>query len=326
MSFLFLRKIRWIELLAIIIVGSLLASCNISPPSKVSGSNANHTEKVITPITSTSSTTMPPVNTGSIAVNEDNLHIQTNDVITCSPGNHDARWPPNHLVLATDRTTYNSSETQQITDYVDALLQTDETTGSIANISTPFPSTLGWATGGIGYCLTELEVTNTGGTTIQVPQVDVRLMATPQQNIYRYRLIDACSLSLKTPCKCGECGSGGGNCSLYSANIQLGMGQQNSLFSATPSSDSSCGEMTLKSGSTLTLFLSFKASPPTPLIYSLTTELTLQTANSQQILALPQLGHSVAFASSSQFSCYALQGQSFVQESLYPSAPGANCI
>lgn len=333
----FSRKVRSIEIVAIFAILTLLMGCSVSTNGYNGQSSNTSVSQVETPTntvapttamtpTATSGTSSTPsplsINKGNVSVDADGLHIQATDGIECSPGYKLGHSPPNHLVLATSRTTYNSGEIQQITSYLDALSQTDETMPSIDSITTPLPASLTWASG--ASCSTTLEITNTGNSTIQIPQIDARLTAASQQNNYQYRLIDACSMLSADKCRCGGCGGAGGSCSVYAATIQLGVGQQDSVFSSTPTSMDTCGQMTLAPSSTLELYLSFSSSPPSNLMYSLTTELTLKTASGQQVLALPQLGSSVAFADNSQFSCYGLQNQTFVQ--INPDTTTSNCI
>lgn len=309
------HKVVSIKLLIIVVILTLLVGCGSTNRNngQAAETNVNHIETPTDTSTASDLANHPSANKGNVVVDADSLHIQSDDRIECPQGDHPKPFfPPNHLVLATSRTMYNSTEVQQIKSYVNALFQSDDsTTTLIDSIATPLPVSLTWASGDMG-CAVTLQITNTGDTTIQIPQVDVRLTAAPQQNNYQYRLIDVCSIILSDSCRCSGCGAGGGSCSYYFANIHLGTGQQGSVFNDTPVSDSSCGQMTLAPSSTLYLNLLFSPSLPNHLMYSLTTELTLKTASGQQVLVLPQLGDVVAFADQSQFSCYGLQNQTFV--------------
>ena len=317
----FFLKYRFTKILAICAIFTLLAACGTS-------ANGSNKQTTIPPIKSIQA---PEINPGTTSINASELHIQS-DGIECSPGNLSVHAPPNHIVLADNRTSYTSTEIQQIRDYLSARAQTDETTTGIAGLKTPLPSTLQWVIGTLSttdLCNLNLEITNTGNTTIQIPRVGARLVAAPQQNTYQYHLINACSLLSPEQCTCNGCGGGPGSCFTYSALIQLGMGQKGSLFSSTPMVDPTCisSQLTLTPSTTIEFNLSFGSPPPNHLAYSLVTELTLQTASGQHVLALPQLGSSVVFADKSQFSCFDLKNQSFVVETkpLF-SDYATNCI
>ncbi len=62
-------------------------------------------------------------------------------------------------------------------------------------------------------------------------------------------------------------------------------------------------------------------------VYSLTPELLLDTSNgAQQTVMLPQLATRLYFANPSQFSCYTLQGDTFVQVSTNPENSPGYCV
>jgi hypothetical protein len=156
-------------------------------------------------------------------------------------------------------------------------------------------------------------LTNTGNTPIQLSRIGVKLKARPQQNTYQYRLIDACSLKVPYCPPTGE--GGGGDCSVYFANIQLGQGEQNDVFSAAPTGFSGCSIPTITPGVQITLLMTFSLATNITqgLIYSVSPIFIVDTGQGEQTFALPQLGSTLAFASANQFSCYGLQGPTFVQ-------------
>ena len=163
-------------------------------------------------------------------------------------------------------------------------------------------------------CEVTLYLTNTGNTPLQIPSVGMQLEARPQQNTYQYRLIDACSVQLPPQPGCYSPSGGGADCSNYFGSIQFGMGEKGAMYSAAPIGEGvNCGILTITSAAQvhLTLDFSLAASIPKNLIYSIVPVFTVDTAQGEQTLQLPQLVSTLAFASASQFFCYALQGTTF---------------
>lgn len=338
MYLLFPQKVSSVQKLFIIALLVLLVGCG-------KGTTSNPT-----PVTGGKT----PLNySGILAIDADGLHIQSLTGIECPPSSSLWLISPNRLVLATSRVTYDVGELQQIVKYLDAFYHTDETTYSINKISMPLPASLRWVVGGynVGWnvdlskmayhvdgeetgCAADMEITNIGNTTIQIPQAGVRLTQPPQQNNYQYRLIDTCTIISLAECECHGCGSSPAHCQVYGAGIQLGMGQKGSVFADTPTAypimndqgtEIPCGELTLRPGQTTELLMGFYSlPPPSHLIYSIVPELTLVTANGRQVLALPQLGNSIAFINQSQLSCYGLQGHTFVLEK--SGQPDQHCL
>jgi len=312
---------QWTKILAICAILTLFMACgtsnsaNTSQITKMAGAPAKNASNK----QNTETAGVRAINVGKISIDVSGLHIQSVDKIECDPGSSLSHTPSNQLVLAENRTSYTGAEIQQIRDYLSELAQTDETTTAIANLKTPLPSTLSWVSGAIrnaNYgCYTILEITNTGNAVIQIPKVSARLAVIPQQNTYHYRLINACSLLSLSKCRYQGSYSGGPEiCASYLATIHLGMGQKGSVFSTTPTTGPGCRQMTLAPSTTTELYLSFTSPPPNHLVYSLVTELTLQTAKGQQVVELPQLGKTVAFADKSLVTCFNLQNQSPIVE------------
>jgi len=199
-----------------------------------------------------------------------------------------------------------------------------------ANPNAEPPPTLRWVLGGptgeipatTGInCEVNLNLTNTGTTPIQIPKVGVQLETSPQQNSYQYRLIDVCSLFPQPQQRCNFPGGGGGACNFYFATVQLGLGAKNDVYSAVPAGInnnttpySDCGTLTIASAAQVQLSITFSLAPGTPnnLIYSILPVFTVITAQGEQTLSLPRLVSTLAFASANQFSCYGLQGTTFV--------------
>jgi hypothetical protein len=236
------------------------------------------------------------------------------------------------LVFTSDPTTYSQNKIAQIQSYMQG-----------GGSSSAPPSTLQWILGGsvdpipgvgdrdnhdqyYAPCGVDLTLTNNGNASIQIPQVGVQLQGPPEQNSYQYRLVDACSLGAQPPCP--PVGGGGPVCSKYSASIQLGLGEQGTVYSAVPQGEGdNCGTLTIAPSTQVDLILVFSLTAHTPknLIYSIVPVFTVDTAQGQQTLTLPHLGSTLVFASANQFSCYALQGSAFVLLQS-PSAPPNWCM
>ncbi len=327
-------KTQIAELLAVLLLIVLLTSCGTQNQA-INSSNTTLTSSTTpTSSTSTLSDNLSPNKTG-VSVDRDNLHIDASDGIQCPSGAITQGQPDNpgplvnavganNLVLATDRLTYDANELQQMRDYLNTfrsgsaqiphtlrwVLGGPTDTGRILNID-------GKASGYIYDCGFKLELTNTGQDSIQISSVGAQLTADTQQNTYQYRLIDQCTL---TQC---QFGAGPSSCSQYFATIKLGTGSINTVFSATPSGrDTSCGEFTLNPGDAKSLYVYIYSSQN--LIYSVVPQLVLSTSSGPNTLTLTDLTSTLAFANGSQFTCYGLQGDTFVAETSPP--PTSLCI
>ena len=270
-------------------------------------------------------------NKNGISIDQSGLHIDASDGIQCplgavnngppaNPGPFVAKLWGNNLVLATDRLTYDANELQQIKDYVNQM----------GNPTASAPDTLQWVLGGPtdtshsvytdgqvrGYiydCGVSLGLTNTSQNTIQISNVGFQLAGDTQQNNYNYHLVDICTLNFGC-----QAGGGPGDCSQYFATVKLGTGPVNTVFSAVPvGHDSSCGELTLNPGDEKTLYVYLYSAQN--LIYSVVPQLVLTTASGPNTLTLTDLTSTLAFANGSQFTCYALQGDTFVAETTPPT-------
>ena len=292
-----------LRMLAIISLLALFAGC---------GQNSNLKSRVVA----------PPLAKG-IAFDVSYLHIYSAEGIHCENHSHyvlDVDTLPNapraNLVLTTDRLKYDSGELQQMLAYVGAVYGLVD-----LPLSQP-PSTLSWVPGGVKVylpaaeltgCYGEMEVTNVGKNTIQIRSMDVRLTAVPQQNRRRqYRLIDLCSLVPKS-ITCPPEGAGG---TPLVYNFQLSPANKGAVFSAqTLNGDGQVQnglETTLNPNDTVFVYAAFNSSPDN-LIYSVVPDLVFDTPDGQQTVALPQLASTLYFADDSQFSCYSLQRDTFVQ-------------
>jgi uncharacterized lipoprotein YajG len=276
--------------------GHLANTANPAPTSNMSGTQTGDQSVRLTP------------NKKGIFIDQSGLHVDASDGAQCPLR---PVTTGNNLVLATDRLTYDANELQQISEYVN----------SVDHPTTPVPDTLRWVLGGytsdIYACGISLGLTNTSQNSIQISNAGVQLAGDTQQNNYHYRLIDICTI---TP----YCRSGGGpsNCSQYFATIKLGTGPINTVFSAIPVGISSCGELTLHPGDEKTLYVYIYSAQN--LIYSVVPQLVLTTDTGPNTLNLTKLTSTLAFANDSQFTCYALHGDTFVAET--PQRPNSNCL
>jgi hypothetical protein len=322
-----------VRVLAVCLVLVLLSSCaSQNPPT--SGATTTPIPATPTPgITSTPTTNIDnslTTNPTGISIDKGGLHIDVAKGIQCpsdalskgtsaNPGPGDfVPDQANNLVLTGDPQTYDSSELQQIQDYMTAFF------GSGDSTSAQIPDTLRWVLGGpigksrffnIGLknsyaydCEFEMQITNTSQNTIQIASVGAQLTASPEQNTYQYRLIDLCTVN-------NLCRFGGGpsTCNVDYATIQLNAGSANQVFSAPPvAADTSCGELTLQPGNVEALDVYFYS--PQNLIYSVIPQLVLDTSGGQNTLLLPEMTSTLAFANDSQFTCYGLQGGTFTVE------------
>jgi len=236
-----------------------------------------------------------------------------------------------HLVLASDRTNYSQTEITQMRSYLTSYLENGGVfNGMILSRGIAPPPTLRWVLGGETAplpgtlsnplsegCAVTFTLANRGTTPIQIPKVGVQLQARPQPNTYQYRLIDACSITGSIPSfpYCPPTGEGGGgSCSVYAATVQLGMGEQNDVFSAVPYSAPDCGALTIPPAAQVSLKLAFSlaANVVQNLIYSIVPVFMVDTTQGEHQLSLSNLVSTLAFARASQFSCYRLQGTTFV--------------
>lgn len=233
----------------------------------------------------------------------------------------------NQLVFTSDHTIYSQDEIAQIKSYMQSGGSPPSTLQSILGGSVdPIPGVGDNHDQYYAPCGVDLTLTNNGNTAIQIPHVGVQLQRPPEQNSYQYRLVDACSLGSQPPCP--PVGGGGPICNKYSATIQLGQGEQGTVYSAIPQGEGdNCGTLTIAPATQVDLILIFSLSANTPknLIYSIVPVFTVDSAQGQQTLPLTQLGSTLVFASASQFSCYALQGSAFVLLQS-PSVPPNWCM
>ena len=272
------------------------------------------------------------------------MHIYSPDGIQCYerdaiyaetlfPVGDASTLPHGNLVLASDRTKYDSGEVQQMRSYATAYW--------FRKALPPLPSAFSWVSGGLG-CDLDLQLTNTGDATIQLQSMDLLLLNNPMPNNRQYRLIDICSLIPPGGACPGEAGAEAANFyfQLSTGNVKAGkvftpQAQPQHPFGANE------GEQTIPKNNNLFIHVNIVSgepfegqttpspSKPNNLIYSILPELVLDTPSGQQTVALPALSSMLYFSSSARFSCYglyALQGSTFVPNPygppLYRGEPG----
>jgi len=270
----------------------------------------------------------PNSNTGqAIAFDIAHVHIYSQAGIQCYgydflhagplfPVGDASTMPHGNLVLASDRTKYDSGEVQQMRSYATAYWSRGEALPTL-------PSAFSWVSGGLG-CDLDLQFTNPGDATIQLQSMNLRLLNDPMPNNRLYRLIEICSLIPPGACP-GEAGGGAANFyfQLSTGNVKAGK-----VFTPENPFGANEGEQTIPKNDNLFIHVNIVSggpfefqttpSPSTPnnLIYSIIPELVLDTTSGQQTVALPALSSTLYF--STQFSCYALQGSTFVPNTKGP--------
>jgi len=204
------------------------------------------------------------------------------------------------------------------------------------------PSMLSWIPGTIvgdvdmrtligAGCFGEMELTNTGKNSILIRSINMQLTAKPVRTSpsFQYRMINLCALLTgdeRNSCPPQAAGSG----PLFEF-FRLKAAPSGTVF--TPKQEINDSEY--QSGSDIVLHPNDPYALPVlfyfmsldNLVYSLTPELLLDTPNgAQQAVALPQLATTLYFANPSQFSCYTLQGDTFVKGSMDRYSSTAYCV
>jgi len=308
---------KFFKVLLITLLVILLTSCGPG----TSRSTRSH-------VSGTSTTASSP-QASPIAFDIAGLHVQSDYGIECY--NHEANWFPTeraNLVLADNHPLqYDAPELQQMSKFATAYYN-----GTLYHPGEPYPSlpsTLRYSWGGtklflsnLGWigCFEEIALTNISKDTFEIQSMNVRLTAAPQPNNEQYRLIDICSLLPSPPMQQAGCPlmKGGGALSYY--YFQLNPANVNHIFSPQSREDPPNNlSSVLSPNDTEVIDLVFDSSTSS-FIYPIMPELTIGTSNGLQHIALPQLAGNLSFADRSQFSCYTLQGNTFVKEANRPSS------
>jgi hypothetical protein len=310
-----------INLLLLISLLMALTSCGTSLHSSTTATQPQHpatqlqhsatTKPEATTTTSLASLLVP--NKDNLAINMDGLHIQATKGFHCS-GVTGAPGYDYNLVLASDRLTYNQSEIQQMSAYFHSA-------------QIPIPPTFRWAEGTNATqqanpssqgCSISLQITNTGTTTIQIPQVALRLKNTPVPNTFIYWLINLCSFlsPAEWEGRCVGFGAGPTSCGIFSVSLFLGGSKMGDAVGnlpnggTDPSTGNACPALAIAPQQSTEIDIN--AYGPA-FVYTVIPELTLITSQGQQTLTLPTFIANLAF--SNQFPCYDLRGNTFVPPS-----------
>jgi hypothetical protein len=328
-----LSTIRTIRILIAIPLVFLLVACGnrTSSTSGVSTSQNGASPTIsssTSPATNPISSSTPSSELKAIDFNVANLHIHAPNPIMCVNFPtlfyiDSSYFKKGNLVLATNRLTYDSSELQQMREYTHSVLD---------GHASSMPKTLQWASGtAIGNfltspqldsgCLEQLEITNLGNNPTIIGSMSVQLTSIrTQNNSTHYRLIDSCTLG-------ALCygGTAGGGPQIY---YFLFKAESPNTVLTPASKDVSadyqcCTDVVLNPGDIIPVVIFFASLDP--FAFSIVPNLVLDTQiRAQQIIALPQLATTLYFANPNQFSCYALQGDTFVPAK--PPYYNNNCV
>lgn len=312
------RKLSMVFLLALL----LLSGCGQSP------SSSTQTPQKTLASTHSSGTTLAatpspaPLGTGVAFDLGGWLHIQSAGGFSCGFATNGVPITPGILVLPKVLPSYDQGTLQSVQNYLNAASRSD----ALLVDTVPYPifpvSSNAFQLAAVdvvsnsnmsGACGETLHITNIGNAPVQISQVSARLVLDTQTNNQHYNLVALCSIASNSICF----PHGGGEAG-YLADFNLGAGKANTTIPttswglATRSAPSSSSQtLSLKPGEVAKVYISY--STTSNLSFSLMPTFTLDWPGKQQIFAAPQLQASFAFAQASQFSCYALQGQQFVQ-------------
>jgi hypothetical protein len=240
-----------------------------------------------TPISSTSASQVPALNNQDIVYDGDGLHIEAQ--LYCRA----------MVVLATGRLSYDTDEVRAMQNFFVSRLS-----GKPESI----PSTLVHASG--GPCGAHIELTNIGAASIVVDQVGLKVLTTPRPNTYEYRRLNLCPFIGLDHCASG--GTGSPNCTNYYAEIDLSGTAEGDTASGTPTPAlQGCpSQLTVDPGLTAMLLdVELSGSYAT---YSTALHLRLLTPIGTKTLTLTEFHNGLVFAEYKQYSCYLLQGTTFV--------------
>jgi hypothetical protein len=166
-------------------------------------------------------------------------------------------------------------------------------------------------------CTLALQVTNTSKHSIQIISADLQLANAPDTNDVHYNLINQCPLEpLLQAIGCGvQLGGGPTPCQVYIAPIQLVRHSAPFTFHGAPAAVNEnrqpCPDIVIDPGATFELWI--EATSSKALVYSVIPQLAVQTVGGPKTVALTDLAGIMAFAELSQFSCYVLQGSSWMK-------------
>lgn len=301
----------WSALIAFVALTGIVAGCGAAPGSTISTTAtltaAASGTPTATPTPASAATTLFLASSGTTAYP---LHVQIDDGIACAANPQGGpTLAASNLVLTRDPTSYDAGTLQGMDAYVGDVLTHIQMDGLSA---TSPPDGLTWSygaltgTGAHHGCKMTLEVTNIGSDALDVTQVDVRLLGSPQPNTQSYPLIDLCSFPSASVDYCTGWGAAAGPCSVYTANITLQGGTAGNIASSALSGlTPNCPEPLLNPGDTVTLAMTITSSgAQANLSYPVVPEITVQDQNGQRVVPLDQFDTILAFADASQFSCF----------------------
>jgi len=241
------------------------------------------------------------------------IHVQSAGGFICSVR---SGLTPGTLVLPTVQSTYDQGTLLSVENYVTAAY--NQVTRASRPDTAPYPAfsanpdafqlvAVNVASQG---CWEVLQITNIGNAPVQISQISMQFTADTRINNQHYNLIDACSLNSSV------CSPGGGGVGVYQAQFDLHSEKANTIMPATcwgyGSYSCSPQALSLKAGEIATVYLEYFSHSSNSLSFSLMPSFTLDWPGKQTTYPVPQLQETFAFASDSQFSCYALQGQQFI--------------
>lgn len=260
------------------------------------------------------------------------LNIYSMGGFTCSipsPSDTLVTLTPGVLVLknmSPANETYDVGRLQPLEDYLSSAKQafngvniSDRDTGNLD--ARPYPAfpansdafqlvSVSLTNRVFATCSEVLHIQNIRKVPVTISQISAQLTADTQVNNQRYNLVDVCSLSPFTP-GCAPGPSGGGETE-YTAKFALHAGKANTVIpAAIQGADPTSQQLTLRPGEFAKVIISYMAQDS--LSFSLLPSFTLDWPGNQATYPAPQLRETFAFASASQFSCYSLKGQHFIE-------------
>ncbi|MGH2496569.1 MAG: hypothetical protein ACRDIV_17865 [Ktedonobacteraceae bacterium] len=216
-----------------------------------------------------------------------------------------------NFALATDRLMYTSAELQKMYNFFNNNMHRvppPETLKAVDGGSTTPGS--GLSLPQVQGCPTIWEMTNTGQKSIQLVQLRMKLLVNSREADKQYRLVDYCSIIEQFEKVDGPCPGLGGQGQPVSYTFSFGPGKAGSFIQG----QSTVGEPVIDPGQTIFLQLSFvPASLSAALVYTIEPEFVINTSNETgKIIDVPQWKETFVMAPVDHFSCYALQGNTFV--------------
>jgi len=225
-----------------------------------------------------------------------------------------------NISLKDTQNTYDAGSLKQVADFLlpfakgSAFGLMPEDLFSATDVP-PLPTMLE-AIPGAHSCDTGIDITNTGTDPVQITGFGIRLTSRPVPNASRYHLVDVCTM-WPNPVTFGPCyPEFSGHCVPEVVfNLSGSDTSDKIVVPAKSNYDERCfGLTTVAPGDDAGFGLKFTSKPDN---WKYTIELTVDvsTSHGDQTLVIPSPKPIVlTLASADRFSCYGLQGDSFVQE------------